>query len=120
MARCEYVDGVIALGGVGFASERAEDFRESKLAEQYNLRELSKLFVQADIQTTEGIVELIDKYNKPIIVASETVVGARAGRNESIIKLEEEGILVYPTPDRAARVLARMVERNRYLNGIRA
>jgi acyl-CoA synthetase (NDP forming) len=117
MARCEYVDAVLALGGVGFSSERADDFRTSKLAEQYNLRQLSKLFTQADIDTAHGLIELIDKYNKPIIVASETVVGARAGRNRSIIELEDNGVLVYPTPDRAARVLARMVERSRYLKG---
>lgn len=117
VTRCDYVDAVIALGGVGFSAERASDFRTSKLAEKYNLGQLSEMFVQADIETAQGLVELIDKYNKPIIVASETVVGARAVSNPSILRLEEEGVLVYPTPDRAARVLARLVERSRYLKG---
>ncbi len=79
------------------------------------MRQLSDLFIENDIETAKGLVEMIDKYRKPLLVASETVVGSRAVRNEPILTLEEEGVLVYPTPDRAARVMARLVERSHYL-----
>jgi acyl-CoA synthetase (NDP forming) len=115
MLRCDYVDCVLALGAVGFSAVRAQGFTQSTLAERYNLPELSKLFVEEDIKTARGVVELIDRYRKPVIVAAETVVGSRAVKNPAILTLEDEGVLVYPTPDRAARVLARMVERSRYL-----
>jgi acyl-CoA synthetase (NDP forming) len=117
LARCDYVDAVMALGGIGFSAERARDFRVSKYAERYNLGQLSEMFAQSDMETAQGLIELIEKYNKPIIVASETVVGSRSVSNTPILTLEENGVLVYPTPDRAARVLARMVERARYLDG---
>ena len=115
MLRCDYVDAVMALGGIGFSAERAKDFRESSIAEKYNLHQLSELFAQEDMNTANGLVNLIDTYDKPVIVASETVVGSRTVRNPPILALEEKGVIVYPTPDRAARVLARMVERSRYL-----
>ncbi|UCD57672.1 MAG: CoA-binding protein [Candidatus Hydrogenedentota bacterium] len=116
MLRSDYVDCVMALGAVGFSAVRAQGFIKSKLVERYRLRELSDLFIEEDIKTAKGMVELMDKYRKPVVVAAETVVGARAANNPAILTLENEGVLVYPTPDRAARVLARIVERSRYLS----
>jgi acyl-CoA synthetase (NDP forming) len=116
MLRCDYVDSVVALGAVGFSTVRGQTFRESKFADRYNLRQLSDLFVEEDMNSARGLVELLDKYRKPVVVAAETVVGSRAVRSAAVLALEEKGVLVYPTPDRAAGVLARMVERSRYLS----
>ncbi len=77
---------------------------------------MSDLFVAEDVRTAKGLIELLDKYRKPVLVAAETVLGARVIKNESILMLEENGMLVYPTPDRAAGVMARMVERSLYLS----
>lgn len=116
MLRCDYVDSVMALGGIGFSTVRAQGFLKSKHAEKYDLVNLSGLFVQEDMNTARGIVELIDRYGKPVIVATETVVGSRPDRNPPVLAIEDKGVLVYPTPDRAAKVLSRMVERTRYLS----
>jgi acyl-CoA synthetase (NDP forming) len=115
MLRCDYVDAVMALGGIGFSTVRAHGFQRSPHAPRYNLVELSNLFIEEDMKTARGIIELIDRHHKPVIVATETVVGARPDRNPPVLMLEDAGVLVYPTPDRAAKVLARMVERSRYL-----
>ena len=115
LLRCDYIDGVLALGAVGFSTARARGFKESPLAERYNLGPMSDMFVTADIDTAKGVIGLIDKYQKPVLVAAETVLGARVIKNESILALEENGILVYPTPDRAADVMAKMAERSAYL-----
>ncbi|NQU07050.1 MAG: CoA-binding protein [Candidatus Abyssubacteria bacterium] len=115
LLRCDYIDCVLALGGVGFSAVRAGGFKRSEFADRYNLREMSDLFVTEDIKTAKGLVELLDKYKKPMLVASETVVGSRTIKNRPILELEENGVLVYPTPDRAAGVMARLVERSRYL-----
>ncbi len=115
MLRCDYVDCVLALGGIGFSTARAKDFETSKLAERYNLAKLSQLFIQSDIDTATGIVELIDKHGKPVVIASETVIGSRVNQNPAILALEEAGVIVLPTPDRGARVLARLAERSQYL-----
>jgi acetyltransferase len=115
LLRCDYIDGVLALGAVGFSTARAQDFKKSFLAEKYNLGQMSELFMAEDLRTAERVIELIDEYGKPLLVAAETVLGARAIKNESIIMLEDNGVLVYPTPDRAAGVMARMAERSNYL-----
>jgi acyl-CoA synthetase (NDP forming) len=115
MLRCDYVDAVMALGGIGFSTVRAQGFMRSRHAERYNLVELSQLFSQEDMRTARGIIELIDRHQKPVIVASETVVGSRPDRNPPVLAIEEAGILVYSTPDRGAKVLARLTERSRYL-----
>ncbi len=118
MLRCDYVDAVMALGGIGFSTVRADGFRKSSHAGRYNLVQLSDLFTQDDMNTALGLVRLIDTYGKPIIIATETVVGARPNRNPPVLAIEEAGVIVYPTPDRAAKVLARMVERSRWLDSL--
>jgi len=115
LLRCDYIDGVLALGAVGFSTARARTFKESPHAERYDLGTMSDLFVAEDLKTAEGVIGLIDKYKKPVLVAAETVLGARVIKNQSILTLEDNGVLVYPTPDRAAGVMARMVERSAYL-----
>jgi acyl-CoA synthetase (NDP forming) len=115
LLRCDYIDGVIALGAIGFSTARARDFKESPYAERYNLGPISELFMAEDLRTAQGVIGLIDKYEKPLLVAAETVLGARVIKNESIIMLEDNGVLVYPTPDRAAGVMARMAERSDFL-----
>jgi acyl-CoA synthetase (NDP forming) len=115
MLRCDYVDAVMALGGIGFSTVRAQGFQRSRHAERYNLVGLSEIFSQEDMRTARGIIELIDRHQKPVIVAAETVVGARPDRNAPVLAIEEAGVLVYSTPDRGAKVLARLVERSKYL-----
>jgi acyl-CoA synthetase (NDP forming) len=61
------------------------------------------------------VIGLIDKYQKPVLVAAETALSARVDGNKSILTLENNGVLVYPTPDRAADVMAKMAERSHYL-----
>ena len=90
------------------------------MAERYNLGPLSDLFVMEDARTAEGVIALIDKYRKPVLVAAETVLSSRVDKNKSILTLEDNGVLVYPTPDRAAGVMAKMVERSRYLRNGRS
>ncbi len=116
LLRCDYIDCVLALGGVGFSTTRAKSFKESPVARMYNLDQMVDLFLAEDVRTAEGLVGLIDKYGKPVLVASETVVGSRVVRNQPILTLDENGVFVYPTPDRAAGVMARLVERTRYLS----
>jgi acyl-CoA synthetase (NDP forming) len=115
LLRCDYIDCVLALGGVGFSTARAKNFKESPVAERYGLGQMMDMFSASDLQTAEDLVGLIDKYGKPLLVASETVVGSRVIENRPILTLEENGVMVYPTPDRAAGVMARLVERALFL-----
>jgi acyl-CoA synthetase (NDP forming) len=115
LLKCDYIDGVLALGAVGFATARAEGFKKSPMTERYNLAQISDLFIMEDARTAQGVINLIDKYQKPVLVAAETSLSARVDKNKSILTLEDNGVLVYPTPDRAADVMAKMAERSAYL-----
>jgi acyl-CoA synthetase (NDP forming) len=60
------------------------------------------------------ILDVIRDHQKPIIISSEFAHGADREPNEAILEFRKKGIIVYPSPDRAARVLARMYEYSRY------
>ena len=60
------------------------------------------------------MVEYMDKYQKPVIVYGRV---NEAMRDSPVFnKLREHGIPMFPTPERAAKVLAHLVEYSRYVN----
>jgi len=50
-----------------------------------------------------GLIERIKKYQKPVILAAPPT---SREESEAIRKFEQKGIMVYPTPESAIRVLA--------------
>ena len=56
----------------------------------------------------------MDKYQKPVIIFNHHTDAIKG----SIIstRLKENGVMTYPTPERAVRVLAHLVEYSRYLS----
>jgi len=108
------MDAVLVIGGIPqvtmrdsvapsndpAAIERAE--RRFKAREEAELGGLDKLF------------EYIDKYQKPVIVSGRITENMKS--SPIFNKLRESGVPMYPTPERAAKVLAHLVEYSRYLN----
>jgi len=108
------LDAVLMIGGVGgrlwwipgldsddpAVREKAEQIRDSR--EKEELENLDKLF------------EYMDKYQKPVIIFNHHADAIKG----SIIstRLKENGVMTYPTPERAVRVLAHLVEYSRYLS----
>ena len=80
--------------------EQAEQMFKARLEEE--LKGLDKLF------------EYMDKFRKPVIVASHITEALRS--SPVFDKLKEHGVIMYPTPERGARVLAHLVQYSRYLN----
>jgi acetyltransferase len=118
------IDALLVIGGVGqmgmmrhsmgrFARSNRNlpegappfmrmDENESKAHEEEERKNLNKLF------------DYIKRYQKPVVTFN---------RNSGMMKdsplfneLKENGILTYPTPERAARVLAHLAAYSRYLN----
>ncbi|MBM2825147.1 MAG: CoA binding protein [Dehalococcoidales bacterium] len=107
------LDAVLVVDGIGRSmrdSTRSKQANspsnspgaEIHLAQQEELRELDKLF------------DHIDKYRKPVIMTSFVTPALRS--SPVFAKLKEHGILIQPTPERAARVLSHLVEYSRYLS----
>ena len=57
--------------------------------------------------------ELMDKYQKPVIVSTHITDAAR--NSPVFAKLQKNGVMMYATPERAAAVAAKLVEYSAYL-----
>lgn len=106
------VDATVLIGGGGAAMNYAAwvpisaDFREA--VEQW-------MDAQEDSESREldKLIELRDRYRKPVILANMGIPNSRKGKLHK--RLEETHLLHFPTPERAARALARLVEYSEYL-----
>jgi len=106
------VDAAVIIGGGGAAMNYAAwvpiaaDFREA--VEQW-------MDAQEDNESREldKLIELKDRYRKPVILANMGIPNSRKGKLHK--RLEETHLLHFPTPERAARALARLVEYSEYL-----
>jgi len=69
-----------------------------------------------ELKALDKLFEHIDKYRKPVIMTSFMSPALRS--SPVFAKLREHGILIQPTPERAARVLSHLVEYSRYLSHV--
>jgi acyl-CoA synthetase (NDP forming) len=76
------------------------------------------MVVEQDVDTSRTLAKLIDEYQKPIFVASGALPTAQEDQNEAIFALLDEGLIVYPTPRRAARAFAHLAARHDYLASV--
>jgi acyl-CoA synthetase (NDP forming) len=114
LAKSPALDGVIALG-FGYGTSVASVFRN--VPDLGTTGEaIARDMLDSDMRGMNFIMDVIAAHSKPVILASENAYGADRDRNEAILAFRKKGIIVYPSPGRAARVLARMHEYGRYLN----
>lgn len=114
LAKSPELDAVIALGfgyGAGVASVFLNTPGLGGTGES-----IAEGMVSSDIRGMNFIMDVIRDYSKPVIISSEFAYGADREPNEAILEFRKKGIIVYPSPDRAARVLAQMYEYSRYLS----
>ena len=119
LLRSDKIDGVIVLG-VGFGARWAAMYRNRGLIENEFHEQLATIAVEQDVDTSRTLAKLIDEYRKPVIVASSVLATAHEDQNEAIFALFDEGVIVYPTPRRAARAFAHLAARHDYLASVGA
>jgi acyl-CoA synthetase (NDP forming) len=124
LLKCDKIDGVMALG-IGFAARRASIYRRQAeeraaghLAVDLPYEELAEQVIEYEAGVVNEILEFVDRYQKPLILAADSVASAYYDQNEAIFTLWDHGVQVYPTPRRAARAFARLAERHEYLASI--
>ena len=112
------VDAVLVLG-VGYLCSRSERLRKSADAERFGLTRLVEAATKMELHDVTRISSLIELYQKPIIVASDTVLIAYGAiPNEAIAEMERQGVHVYSSPINAAKALSHMAARYEFLHGI--
>jgi acyl-CoA synthetase (NDP forming) len=106
------IDGVIALGAF---TERATSFmrrpgfQEATGIDQATVQAWEEQEGQAKERVLYGILGLMRDLDKPIV----TVMGREPTPRFDTL-LRKEGLSLYPTPERAVRVMARLMEYARY------
>jgi acyl-CoA synthetase (NDP forming) len=106
-------DAIIALGVIAGASRFVELILKSPdLPDIKGADAFAQMFRKGDEDFVNKISELVAEYGKPIVAVTLT-----SGGEEIIEKLKEwKNILVYPTPERATKVLSKLYEYHRYLD----
>ncbi len=109
----DYIDALMLLG-IGYGNVRGRFMLDSPYAHLYDMKEVAHHYITADETTAESIVALIDIFKKPIIPVVDQVVFEE--KNEFKEILHRKGILVYPSPLRAAVALSGLVRYGQYLS----
>ncbi len=114
LAKSPALDGVIALG-FGYAASIASVFRNAHDLGVSGDR-IADDMLASDMRGLNFIMDLIAEHGKSVILSSENAYGADRDENQAILEFRKKGIIVYPSPDRAANVFAKMCEYRRHLS----
>jgi acyl-CoA synthetase (NDP forming) len=117
LAMSPVLDGVIALG-FGYGKSVASVFENATILGKTG-ESVAQGMLDSDMRGLNFIMDVIEEHAKPVILASENAYGADRDDNEAILTFRKKGIIVYPSPSRAATVLAKMCEYSQYLRSQR-
>jgi acyl-CoA synthetase (NDP forming) len=109
LLKAENVDGVLGVSCVGYPPDVSAD--RLGVANSEEIQRQVDFVVKAEEGLVDGLLERIQRYGKPLILA-HSPAGDRA---PALRKLKEHNVFVYPSPERAARVLSRLVQYGAYL-----
>jgi acyl-CoA synthetase (NDP forming) len=118
------LDALLIIGGIGMSAlfpRFGADHLNAVLRQADNPNSLidfaQQMFSLMENQEMAGLTKLfeaMEKYKKPVIIS--TPVNETIRSSPVFKKLQENGVMMYPTPERAATVVAKLVEYNLYLN----
>jgi acyl-CoA synthetase (NDP forming) len=116
------LDSLLVIGGIGPMPMRAMSSMSMASLQQADnapdfIERAERMFQehqQEEMRNLDRLFEYMDKYQKPVLVfgMNPTML------NESPIytKLRERGLAIYPSPERAAKTLAYLVQYSKYLH----
>jgi len=107
------LDALLVIGAIGFSLRAMMGATAGSPQADKQMEELVRLLQDEEVKGAEQLIEYVDKYKKPVIVSSRMP----GGMSDSPVfkKLQDNGILCYPTPERAVKVMAHLVEYSNYL-----
>ncbi|MDP2919146.1 MAG: CoA-binding protein [Dehalococcoidia bacterium] len=118
------LDTLLIIGGIGmsmmfprFSANNLKEVMKQADNPQSIVDFAQQMFSQRQKEELLGLDKLfqyMEKYKKPVIVSTHVTDLTR--QSPVFEKLKKNGIMMYPTPERAAAVAARLVEYSRYVN----
>lgn len=104
LLQAEEVDSVIVLGNaLGYMSTSV--LGKSRFYDQ-GLNMVCAVLKDAEMEIVEEYDRLLRTYNKPLVLSTDAKHNAYEIKNEVILKLEEKGIPIFHSPERAAKALS--------------
>ncbi|MBI4767617.1 MAG: CoA-binding protein [Deltaproteobacteria bacterium] len=117
------LDALLVIGGIGISAlfpRFGADHLKAVLRQADNPNSLldfaQQMFSSMEKQEIEGLdklFEAMEKYKKPVIIS--TPINETIRRSQVFQKLQKNGVMMYATPERAATVVAKLVEYHQYL-----
>jgi acyl-CoA synthetase (NDP forming) len=118
------LDALLIIGGIGMSAMLPRfggDHLKAVLQQADNpnsimdfAQQVFSAMEKTEIEGLDRLFDSIEKYKKPVIISTpinETI------RNSPVFhKLQNNGLMMYATPERAAIVAAKLVEYSQYLN----
>lgn len=115
------LDALMIIGMIGqmrMMSRSMVDALQQADSAPSAIERAERLFQERQEEEMRGIdrlIEYMDRYQKPILITGRSGDGMRESPVHA--KLRENGIMMYPSPERAANVLAHLVSYGKYLRG---
>jgi len=108
------LDALLVIGAIGFSMRAMRGVTAGSSQADKQMAAFAKMMQEEEVKGAQQLVDYMDKYKKPVIISSRMPGGMTD--SPVIDKLRENGIMVYPTPERAAKVMAHLVQYSNYLN----
>jgi acetyltransferase len=107
-------DAVLVISSIGMMRMTNPGFTSMPKQVREQMEWAMRLIEEQELSDSEKLVEYMDKYKKPIIISNQINDSMKNSRVYG--KLMDNGIMMYPTPERAVKVLSHLVQYSRYLN----
>lgn len=119
LCKCDIIDGLIVLG-FGYNNAIVSALSSHTDTEEQNFSQYINDALYSDERGMNFLLDLIQTYKKPVLLASEFIVGADNDKNEAVLALRKKNILIYLSPRKPAEVLARLAAYKHYLKSLDA
>ena len=113
----DIIDGLIVLG-FGYNNPIVSALNSHPDTDEQNFTQYIKDALYSDERGMNFLLDLINNYNKPVLLSSEFIVGADRDQNEAVLELRKKNILIYPTAHKSSKVLSRLVKYSQYLKSL--
>lgn len=111
----ENFDAVLVIHSIGGMRMMGRQMAASMPPEaREQVEQALKSWEEDELRNLDKLIEYMDRYQKPIIISTDINEAVR--NSPTFSKLKENGVMMYPTPERAVKVLAHLVQYSRYLN----
>ena len=104
----EAIDAVLVMG-LGYMTLRARGWLNSDVIPDSAAKEPAGIMISEEMKLFHILVDLIDKYKKPIIPVVDIMSFDVSMDNNPLAFLDSKGIMAYPSPGPAITALAKVV-----------